>query len=382
MQHEYYRTDGVRITHDPFAPGMVEKYGAPGKTDQEGFDPYADSVGAGIYGGRVKRDPDTGNVLVGKQYQNHNPRPGPIYAGGGYAPIADALKEKKLESRLRPLLAKYPDLANDITTGGAQPLHMCGMSPSNQQAVPILVEHGADIEALDTYGMTPLHRMASNNLDIGARYLLEAGADPQNKGLTRSTPMQVAYESRATKVMAVLKEYAEGKMANTPESAIAHNPLHGDKRGIERIEVMKAGFGPVNGVYFRVAASSIPDSFARVCIDDLKADPKSTWAQLNGNGDWYKLREEGGKAKDNGSYIYYNKGDQHWWIDGPSGMGAYKSRGPAHAPPANGIFPSNAQGGWEVLEKGMKKLAQPVLLIFRESHKEVSKTDDLDDDNE
>jgi len=25
-----------------------------------------------------------GQVVVGKQYQNHNPTPGPVYAGGGY----------------------------------------------------------------------------------------------------------------------------------------------------------------------------------------------------------------------------------------------------------------------------------------------------------
>ena len=48
----------VRITHDPYAPGMVEKYGRPGETDNEGFDPYADSVGPGIYGGVVRRDED------------------------------------------------------------------------------------------------------------------------------------------------------------------------------------------------------------------------------------------------------------------------------------------------------------------------------------
>lgn len=80
----YYRkSDGVRITHDPYSPGMVEKYGAPGQTDNEGFDPYGDSVGPGIYGGRVKRD-EHGNVVVGRQYQGHNPRPGPVYSGGGY----------------------------------------------------------------------------------------------------------------------------------------------------------------------------------------------------------------------------------------------------------------------------------------------------------
>ena len=47
---------------------MVEKYGAPGNTDSEGFDPYSDSVGPGIYGGRVKRD-QHGEIVIGKQYQ-------------------------------------------------------------------------------------------------------------------------------------------------------------------------------------------------------------------------------------------------------------------------------------------------------------------------
>lgn len=44
---ELYRADGVRITHDPYAPGMAERYGLPGSTDSEGFDPYADTVGPG-----------------------------------------------------------------------------------------------------------------------------------------------------------------------------------------------------------------------------------------------------------------------------------------------------------------------------------------------
>lgn len=64
-----------------------------------------------------------------------------------------------LSGLLRPLLKKFPDLANDVTTGGAQPLHNCGMSALNQESVAVLVEFGADVEALDTYGMTPLHRM-------------------------------------------------------------------------------------------------------------------------------------------------------------------------------------------------------------------------------
>merc|ERR1712117_997756 len=112
---------------------------------------------------------------------------------------------------LRKLLEKYPDLANDITTGGAQPLHMCGMSRENQDKVDILVEFGADIEALDTYGMTPLHRMASNNLDIGARMLLEAGADIENEGKIRETPRDIALQSDARRVLAVLDDFERKK---------------------------------------------------------------------------------------------------------------------------------------------------------------------------
>merc|ERR1711915_1032663 len=125
---EYYRADGVRITHDPYHPSMAKKYGLPGETDSEGFDPYADSVGPGIYGGVVKRD-ENGEVVVGAQYQNHNPRPGPVYAGGGYTPMSNALRLG--EDAIKPLLDKFPDLVNEVTTGGATPLHMCGMGRDN-----------------------------------------------------------------------------------------------------------------------------------------------------------------------------------------------------------------------------------------------------------
>jgi hypothetical protein len=97
----YYRKDGVKITHDPFAPGMKEKYGAPGGTDNEGFDPYADSVGAGIYSGTVQRAAD-GSVVIGKQYQGHNPRPGPVYSGGGYTPISEAISRFHPETLASP----------------------------------------------------------------------------------------------------------------------------------------------------------------------------------------------------------------------------------------------------------------------------------------
>ena len=59
------------LDYDPYAPGMAEKYGLPGSTDPEGFNPYADTVGPGIYGGSIERD-SSGKVVIGEQYQNHN----------------------------------------------------------------------------------------------------------------------------------------------------------------------------------------------------------------------------------------------------------------------------------------------------------------------
>jgi len=207
-QQQHYRADGVRITHDPYATGMAEKYGQPGETDNEGFDPYADSVGAGIYGGKVKRD-ENGEVIVGKQFQNHNPTPGPVYAGGGYSAMNKALASGK--DAVAALLDKDPSLVGEISTGGAQPLHMCGMSRRNEVMTEYLISRGADIEAQDTYGYRPLHRMASNNLAVGAEALLKAGAEGNARTQHGESAMSIAKGSAAHDVIRILLSYKAEK---------------------------------------------------------------------------------------------------------------------------------------------------------------------------
>jgi len=286
---------------------MADKYGMPGETDSEGFDPYRDSVGPGIYGGIVKRDRN-GQVVIGRQYQNHNTRPGPVYGGGGYTPMSRALDEA---AKVEALLRRWPDLVNDISTGGAQPLHMCGMSRAKQHAAAVLIAHGADVEALDTYGMTPLHRMASNNLAAGARALLAAGADPNNRGLVGQTPMEVARGSAAQEVMEVLR-------------------THGGARtqvSIARIVVGGAGEQSVNGEYMATDATTVPKGFDDTCRQQ-GWDTAQMWRQLNGDATWF--------GASNGAYIYYNRGDKHWWIDEPGGAGVFKAHAPSHAPPQTG----------------------------------------------
>ncbi|CAE7521683.1 secG [Symbiodinium natans] len=287
---------------------MAEKYGTPGKTDNEGFDPYADTVGPGIYGGIVKRDA-AGSVVIGRQYQNHNPRPGPVYAGGGYTPINEALR--KGPAALKPLLDKYPDLANDVSTGGATPLHMCGMGRDNQHATEYLIRRGAKVEALDTYGMTPLHRMASNNLPVGARALLEAGADPHGKGQARASPMEVAQDARAKEVMSVLAEYLR-----KPRPAPA------------QLRVSNSGSQSVNVVYTQRHPEVIPVGFSLTCAEQ-RWDAEKMWLQLSDQQTpWYEA--------ENGAYIYWNRGDGQWWIDAPDGKGVYIAKASAATVPGDG----------------------------------------------
>ncbi len=172
-------------------------------SDPDGWDPEADTVGAGIYSGRVKRDA-SGAVVYGAQYAGHNPRPGPVYAGGGYTDIARAIQVGP--QAVAALLAAGAD-PDEEQTGGARPLHTCGMSQRGQRSVRVLLGAGASVDAVDTYGYTPLHRMASNNLADGARALIEAGADVNAlTSVSGQTPLFIARFSGARDVEQVLMD--------------------------------------------------------------------------------------------------------------------------------------------------------------------------------
>ena len=86
------------------------------------------------------------------------------------------------------------------------PLHICGMSPKGQACTQTLIEAGANIHAVDTYGYTALHRMASNDLEIGAEALVTAGLDP-NEELegADSTPIEIARRQRAIRFLMAMQ---------------------------------------------------------------------------------------------------------------------------------------------------------------------------------
>ena len=62
----------------------------------------------------------------------------------------------------------------------------------------------------------------------------------------------------------------------------------------------------------------------------MKWNTQQMWNQLSDSSiRWFKSDE-------NDSYIYWNKGDGKWWIDGPSGAGVYIVKDNGILPPSNG----------------------------------------------
>ena len=194
----FFRHDGVPITRD-----LNRRKSSACGTDPDGFDADTDAVGAGIYGGNVVHD-DKGNVVIGQQYQDHNPRPGPMYDGTGYTMMSRAIVEGP--AAVAAALRRDPSLVYEVGTGGATPLHMCGMSRRRQRCTALIVEAGGNVNAVDSYGGTPLHRMASNNLAAGAEALLRAGAEINATDGNGQTALAVALMSGAMAVADVLSE--------------------------------------------------------------------------------------------------------------------------------------------------------------------------------
>lgn len=156
--------------------------------DQIGWSPDLDIVGPGVYGGPIKRE-TSGSIAIGDEWPENN-RGGlahnPVHATGpyldfskyeasvqagndGYTEVANAVLtgtavalQNFFDGIWCPI--RTQKTANLVMTGGARPLHMCGMGQVAEVAakIQVLIDQGADVNAQDNYDMTPLDRFASN----------------------------------------------------------------------------------------------------------------------------------------------------------------------------------------------------------------------------
>ena len=99
-------------------------------------------------------------------------------------------------------------------------------------------------------------------------------------------------------------------------------------KAFPKIQIKAAGFQAVNAVYTQKPQTVIPAGFDRTCRS-MNWDTEQMWKQLTEKGrSWYEA--------DNQSYVYWNKGDGKWWIDGPSGAGGYIVKSNGELPPRSG----------------------------------------------
>ena len=182
--------------------------------------------------------------------------PGPLYAGGGYAPYMLALRKVEEASAF---FERFPDAAAEVGTGGAQPLHFCGMGRDNQGATGAVIRAGGDVNALDTYGYTPLHRMASNDLDAGAEALLNAGASPDSVGASDETPEETAAMKR--KVLETIRRWKR----ENPSGAPGRSKVVG-------VIALGGSREDVRGAYVRMGSEQVqvPSGFSAVCKQQVR----------------------------------------------------------------------------------------------------------------
>jgi ankyrin repeat protein len=67
--------------------------------------------------------------------------------------------------------------------------------PAQAETVARLIEAGADPNATDKSGVTPLHRAVRTRCGAAVKALLEAGADPRRRNKSGPTPMLLATQS-------------------------------------------------------------------------------------------------------------------------------------------------------------------------------------------
>jgi hypothetical protein len=123
-----------------------------------------------------------------------------VYAGDTALHIAAAAYDKEISKRL---LAKGANI-RARNRRGAEPFHYAvdgipdspTWNPAAQQAtIECLIEAGADPNAADKSGVTPLHRAVRTRCAAAVRTLLANGADPHRANGSGSTALHLAVQN-------------------------------------------------------------------------------------------------------------------------------------------------------------------------------------------
>src|SRR3990170_2321709 len=131
---------------------------------------------------------------------------------GGAPPVIEAVKDGKVET-VRALLAKRVD-PNTAETDGTTALHWAAHR-DDLAAADLLIKAGANVRAVNRYGVTPLWLACINGSATMVERLLNAGADPNTTMAEGDTALMTA--ARTGNVAAVRALLTRGAKVNAQE---------------------------------------------------------------------------------------------------------------------------------------------------------------------
>lgn len=119
-----------------------------------------------------------------------------VYAGDTALHVAAAAFRRDVAA----LLIAHGAVVRALNRRGAEPLHYAAdtnrWAPEAQAAtIEYLLSAGADPNALDGSGVSPLHRAVRTRSAAAVRALLDGGADPHRRNRSGSTPLHLARQS-------------------------------------------------------------------------------------------------------------------------------------------------------------------------------------------
>ena len=137
-----------------------------------------------------------------------------------HSPIFESARKGSVDE-VKEMFATGKATAKDVTRFGITLLHTAS-KPGNEEVVQLLIQEGAEINASDEDGETPLHRALefNNNYNV-ARKLIENGADLANKTTEGGTPLHNSFSDTIAEV--VSKDYRiEATSSNSQGMTTSH----------------------------------------------------------------------------------------------------------------------------------------------------------------
>lgn len=161
-----------------------------------------------------------------------------------------------LTGNVKRLLSLGKASAKDTTMFGTTLLHSASKS-GNMELVHLLIQEGADVNAQDEDGESPLHgAMArSDNYDV-ARILIENGADLSSKAVDGKTPFHNIFNNTICHVL-MRDEWLENVLPDSEAMSITHFLAWSSKSTPEIFQ---------RGHLYDDADLLSADSFGRTCL--------------------------------------------------------------------------------------------------------------------